>query len=171
MVYYLYLRMKEPQNTHDTKNPTVRWQAPEYTYYPKSSDWYWVLGIIALALLVYAIMAGNFLFAVLILVGSFALMMYGERHPRIVTVSISGEGVRIDDRLFPYETLHSFWIFYRAGGLKELSIESEKMLMPHLKIPLGDADPTQVRSVIVEYLPEKPQEESFIETIARRIGF
>ena len=149
----------------------ITWQTPEYAYYSKSVDWYWALVIITIALAGVAIYTYNFLFAVLIVIGAFAIAMYAVRTPRIVTVVISGQGVQIDDRLFPYDALQSFWIFYHPGRLKELSLRSEKIAMPHIKIPLGSTDPNEVRELLLKYIDEVPQTESLIDTLAHFLGF
>jgi len=155
----------------DPPKTAFTWKAPEYPYYEKSSDWYWVLGIIALALIVVAFLMKNFLFVLLVLLGAFAVVLYAVRIPRIITVTISGRGIQIDDRLFPYETLQSFWIFYRPGDHHELSLKSDRTLMPYIKIPLPDTDPNEIRELLVKYLKEAKQEESMVETLARLIGF
>ncbi len=151
--------------------PYIEWQTPEYLYYEKSADWYWTLGIVTLGLVIVAVITHNVLFASLIVVGSFALVLYAVRAPRTIMIRISGSGVRINDRLFPFEALQSFWIFYRPGGLQELSLRSQKAIMPHIKIPLGDTDPNEVREFLKQYLDEEIQHESLIDILAHIIGF
>ena len=149
----------------------IAWQTLEYLYYEKSADWYWALGIIAIGLVAVAILNHNILFAIFIIIGAFALALYAVRRPRTITIAISGEGVRIDNRLFPYEALQSFWIFYLPGGTKELSLRSQKITMPLIKIPLGDTDPNEVRELLIAYLDEKAQNESLIDALARILKF
>ncbi|KKW40533.1 MAG: hypothetical protein UY91_C0041G0006 [Parcubacteria group bacterium GW2011_GWB1_55_9] len=43
----------------------LEWKGREYDHNPKSADWYWALGIIAVAATVAAILFGNYLLAVL----------------------------------------------------------------------------------------------------------
>jgi len=89
----------------------------------------------------------------------------------MIEVTISGQGVQINNRLFPYETLQSFWIFYRPGDIKEVSFRSQKIVMTHIKVPLGNQDPNTVRKLLLEFLPEKPQKELLIDTITRVLRF
>lgn len=147
------------------------WEASEYIYYRKSPDWYWALGVITLALLIIAYLSGNFLFGALVVIGAFTVLLYGARRPNIATFKLTGAGVQIDDRLFPYDGLKSFWIFYHPGGVKELSLASEKVLVSYLKIPLGDMNPNDVRSFLLQFLPEKAQEESWIDIITHYLRF
>ena len=149
----------------------ISWRAPEYAYYQKSPDWFWAVGIIAVVLVAVAYFTSNLLFGFLIVVGGAAFALFGARKPNIIRASISNEGLHIGNRLFPYETLQSFWIFYRPGGAKELSIESQKLFMTHIKVPLGEQDPNLVREFLLQFLVEKPQKESLVDTVARLIRY
>ncbi|MEK7576575.1 MAG: hypothetical protein AAB482_02665 [Patescibacteria group bacterium] len=153
------------------KNISIAWKAPEYVYYKKSPDWYWSLGILGAALIGVALWQNNFLFALITLVGTFAIALYAVRKPRTIEIKISIKGVEIDNTLYPYESLKSFWIFYRPGGVKELSLMSEKMFMPRIAIPIGDIDPVELRDLLIQSIPETAQEESFADAIARWLGF
>jgi hypothetical protein len=161
---------KQPE-VYTEKKSRLSWRAPEYVYYEKSTDWFWALGIITATLLAIAAYQQSFVFLLLIIVGAFGILIYAVRKPVVVDISISGEGVRVADRLFLYENLKSFWIFYRPGDMKILSIESGRALIPHIHIPLGSMNPVDVRALLLEFLPEKAQEESLSDSIARWIRF
>ena len=45
----------------------INWKTIEHNHQEKSSDWYWILGIIAIATAVLSIYFGNILFAIVIL--------------------------------------------------------------------------------------------------------
>jgi len=149
----------------------ISWRAPEYVYYHKTPDWFWAVGIIGVILVAIAYFTDNLLFGFLIIVGAAAFGLYGARKPNVIRAAISNEGLHIGNRLFPYETLQSFWIFYRPGGIKELSIASQKLFMTYIKVPLGDQDPNEVREFLLQFLQEKPQKESLVDTIARLIRY
>lgn len=163
---------KEPEHTSSPKaQASISWRTPEYEYREKTTDWYWTLGIITLLLAIFAIWERNFIFFVMIIVGSFTVVLYAVKRPSIVSITISGRGVQIDDRLFPYETLQSFWIFYEIGGEKEISFKTKGAISNSLKIPLGDLDPLEVRELLLRFLPEKTQERSLVDALMKRIGF
>lgn len=162
---------QKSQKIKQEKMRSISWSAPEYTYYKKTPDWYWSLGIFGVSFIAIAIWQNNFLFALISLLGMFAIALFAVRTPRTIEVKISEKGIEIDSTLYPYESLKSFWIFYRPGGIKELSLMSEKMFMPRISIPLGDIDPTELRELLIQSLPETIQEESFADTIAHRLGF
>ena len=150
---------------------SISWQASEYAYIKKSPDWYWAVGILTIGFFAVAMIFGNMLFGVFMLLAGFTIALYGARPPRIVTCTLSAEGVRIENRVYPYESLKSFWIFYHPPQVKELSVESQKLIMPQIKIPLGDANPAEVRTYLQQFMPEHQQEESLIDTATRFLGF
>ncbi|MDP2676536.1 MAG: hypothetical protein Q8O83_02540 [bacterium] len=147
------------------------WQAPEYLYYQKGGGWYAALGGLTLILLVLAYLLNNFLFGVLIIVSSFALALYGARRPKIVIFGITVQGLRIEDRLYPYENIKSFWVNDGPPRPKEMTIIFRKGIMPRLSVPLGNADPNEVRNTLIKYIREEQQEEAFADTLGRYLRF
>ena len=51
------------------------WEIPEYTKHKRSSSWYLIMFIIALALIIYSIFTANFLFALIIILGVFIVFL------------------------------------------------------------------------------------------------
>lgn len=149
----------------------IRWEALEYEYSPKSNNWFWTVGIISVGLSVASVLLGNFLFAILILIAGFAIILAGARRPRKILFSFTSRGLEIEKRLFPYENLKSFWIHYEPPQKKFLSIEPQKIFMPMIFVPLGDINPNIVREHLLKFLKEERREESFVQTIIRLVGF
>ena len=149
---------------------TISWETLEYQFHKKSKEWFWALFIIVIGLVITAFILKNMLFAVFIILAGFTITLFSVKKPDTIKVHISGRGVQVGNRLFPYESLESFWIFYTPDGIKELSLKSKKMIMPYVKIPLGKANPVKVRRALVKYLPEKRQEESLLDMISKVLG-
>src|SRR3989344_3238199 len=147
------------------------WQAPEHVYYEKTPDWYWGFGLVVAALLFIAYITESVLFGFLIVIGGAGILLFAAPKPRTVTISVTGQGVEVDDRLFPYETLQSFWIFYRPGNRQELVLKSDRGLAHTIKIPLANANPVEIREYLLQYLPEHAEEESTLDALARILKF
>jgi hypothetical protein len=152
-------------------NKIFEWEAREFEKIPKTKEWFWAGGILSAAFLTVAIIQKNLLFAIVIVLASFVVYLYALKEPRVVSFAITSRGVKIGNRLYEFDDLESFWIFYEPPRIKELSIESKKTLMPRLEAPLGDADPVKLREALIRFLPEKKHEEDIASIIARRIGF
>ncbi|MBU1289700.1 hypothetical protein KKG85_00415 [Patescibacteria group bacterium] len=150
---------------------SLEWNAPEFFYFEKTEIWFVVSGLIAIALFLWALWTRNIFFALIIILGYFIITAYAIKKPRKIAAKITAEGIKIDRALYPYDNLKSFWIFYEPPTLKEISVLSRKKIMPHIKIPLGEQDPVAARKALIQYLPEKRQEESLTDNLSRQIKF
>ena len=146
----------------------IEWEAPEYREHKKSADWCWYLALGAVLLLIYAAYARSFLFAALVVVGWFTIMLYSTRTPKIIKIAISENGVQIEQNFYSWNNIKSFWIF---TGKSELSLELKKTLVPHIKISLGDTDPASAREILLKFIPEREQQESFVDNLSDLVKF
>jgi len=149
----------------------LEWKAPEFEYHPKNKSWVLIPGAIAVVLFIWSVLIGNYLFALLIILAYFSISIYAFKKPALVRVVITSQAIKVNQSLYEYENLSSFWIFYDSDGVKELSLKSKKTVMPYIKIPLGKENPVKVRQALIKYLSEKKQEESFIDNLFRNFRF
>jgi len=162
---------QEEKTSEQSELIDIQWQAPEFKKYEKGPGWFIILGISALLIFTIVLLMKNFIFAILIILAVFVIFIYALKEPRLVNFKISGKGITIDDKVYSYEELKSFWIFYELPQIKELSIRSKKWLMPLIKIPIEEQDPTLIRSALIKFIPEQKQEESVIDVVARNLKF
>ena len=149
----------------------INWEEYEYEFFDKSADWFWALGIITLSIAVTAIMLGNLLFAVLILIGSITLSIYAVREPELVKYEVTQRGIIIEDSLYPYGSLDSFWIEHGVRKPK-LLVVSKKRLMPHIIIPLNsEVDTDQLRDYLLDHVDEEERRESLSTKIMEYLGY
>ena len=85
--------------------------------------------------------------------------------------SVTSHGIRVGSRLYPFEDLRSFWIFYDPPLFKEISLRSKKTFMPVIRAPLGELDPIRLRHILLRFLREEEEETSVVDIIAKRLGF
>jgi len=149
----------------------MSWEAPEYSVRKKSTDWYWWVGLFAVILLGFALWQRSFLFGVFVAIAWFTMMLYAVRPPKIIRISITNQGVMVEDALHPWTTIKSFWIFHRPPLIKDLSLESKKTFMPYIKIPLGETDALAVKKLISTFIPEVEQKESIADNLSHLAGF
>jgi len=148
----------------------ISWSAPEFAHYEKNRGWFLGLFLITAILLAIAVLMKNFLFAFLIIVSVFLIYTQAKKRPRLIEFIISEKGVTIDEKLYPYNELHSFWIFEEPEA-QILSLISKKIIHPRLPIPLGDKTSEEIKEVLSIFIPLKKQEEAFSETLARKLKF
>lgn len=150
--------------------PHIYWEAPSFYYNPQKR--YLSLLIISLLSGAAALLIFNYdtLTSIFLIMSSLVLILYGTQKPTISRITISQSGILVDDRMYNYRELKSFWIEYRPGGIKELSLESARWYLPYIKIMLNNQNPVEVRSLVINFLPEKEHENSLVDHLGRKIG-
>jgi hypothetical protein len=151
-------------------NLPLKWQAPEYHHYQRSTDWFWAVGIITISIAVLAFIFHNALFGILILISASILIFFVLRQPEDIEYEISKKGITIGKELHPYLTLESFWVENRTAEPK-IILHSKKALMPYLIIPIHEDDADEMEMVLREFLEEKELVEPTSHKIMEYLGF
>ena len=71
------------------------WEGREYEHNPKSADWYWALGIVAVAGTVALVLFGNYLLAVLVVVATVAIALHAAKTPPLHRFQLTEHGLFI----------------------------------------------------------------------------
>jgi hypothetical protein len=151
----------------------LEWEGREYDHNPKSADWYWTLGIIAVATVVAALLFGNYLLAVLIIIAAAALGLHAMQHPPLHRFQLVEEGIVIGEDLHPFLRMTSFSVLEDVEGEYPpmLSIKTESWLSPHLIVPLRHEDADRVYSYFLERVDEEAHHHTFVDLVAAWLGF
>ena len=150
---------------------TLTWQAPEFEYHAKSTQWFIALWIIAAGLVAVAIITKSFFMAALVVIGAFIFHLYAVKYPRTLTISVDPKVLRIENKEYPLERFSSFWIFERQGRNYLLSLAPKKSLQMHIALLIPEEHVPRARMLLRPTLPEVEHEESIIDTLADRIRF
>ncbi len=149
----------------------ISWMASEHRHSEKSSDWFWALGILAVAGAIIALLFANVLFALLITVAATTLALLVAQPAQEISFSVTERGVLVNDTLYPYQLLKAFYIDEETEHGTLLIIDARRMLMPHLIIPLPAEYIEPVRTLIANFLPEEELHEPAAQQILEIFGF
>lgn len=159
-----------------SKLPII-WEEYHYLHYEKNSDWKWSVGIITVTIALVSFMFANVTFGVLILVGIGALLLHALQKPKILRFEINTTGIRIDQEVWSFSDLKSFWI----EDNKEFHIPSrilfqtDALIATILSLPLpistDQHDLHAIHEELVKILPEKKIGESLFQKILEYLGF
>ncbi len=149
----------------------LEWDAPEFEHTAEGGLFLFLIGAVLAIGGVGALFFKNFLFGVFLLLAGGLTISYAYRMPRQIRFAVTSRGITIGNRVYEFEGLQSFWIFYDPPLFKELNLESKKTLMPRVRVPLGDLDPLRLREILLPFLRETKHEESMIDVISKRLGF
>lgn len=149
----------------------IEWDAHEYEHKERSLDWFWAVSIISVSLAIAAIILGNIILGILILVATFALLLFINRPPNTLRVTVDEKGVTRGKIRYPYLALESFWIDTEHPH-KKIILRSAKSFVPLIIVPLGDeADVEELHEKLSLFLPEEFHTLPFIEKILEFLGF
>jgi len=150
---------------------SVTWEAPEHHHVEKGNDWFFALVIVVVSIVIVAILFNNVLLALLLGLAGGALFVSGAKKPSIIPFAVTVRGVKIDDRLYPYSTLDSFWIDEEDPRGPQLLIKSEKKLMPLMVLPIPITHIDEIESILSERLPEEELLEPLFVKVLELFGF
>ena len=148
--------------------PAIAWTAPEHEHIERGADWFAALAVIVLAIAATSVLFGNIFFAILIIVAGFTLALIARREPEVVEFALSEKGVRVGGTLHPYDEIISFWVEEDDKPL--LLIDTVQVMTPNLVIPLGDANPDEIRAYLSERADEVPMQEPLAHKLLESLG-
>lgn len=149
----------------------VTWEAPEHHHIEKGSDWFWALGIVALCGAIAAFFFGNFLFAILILIGGAAMALAAAKRPSIIPFAVSTRGIRVGDIIYPYSTLEAYFIEEENPNGPQLLLRSKRFYMPLIIMPIPEQYVHEIEDLLLGRLPEEELEEPLANKILEIFGF
>lgn len=149
----------------------ITWEAPEHHHFEKSNDWFWVLGIVAISGALAAFFLGNFLFAIVILIGAGSMALLANREPQVIKFSVTTRGIRLGERLYPYSTMESFCLDEENPLGPQLLLKSKRLYMPLLILPVPPDHIDDIDDLLIDRLPEEDLEEPFAHKVLEFFGF
>lgn len=148
----------------------LSWEAKEFHYQNKTSDWFWALGVLGITSAIASFIFGNVLFGILLLIATFVITLFATKHPQDVLFEISDRGVRIGEKLYPYQNLHSFWV-EDEGEQATLLLAAKRNLASLIVIPIETVSPYQVRTALADFLEEEEHDLPLADRFFERLGF
>jgi hypothetical protein len=133
----------------------LSWDVPEYEQHVRDRKWYIIAALIGLALIAYAIFTHNYLFALIIVIIAFIIISRDNQAPMKVRFTIEDGGIRLGQKFYEYDKFKNFSVVFRPqDDIRNLYINFNNSVRPHLSIPLKGNDPMLVRSQLLRYMKE-----------------
>ena len=154
-------------------NERLNWSALEYEERERSSDWFWALGIIVVTSSIAAIIFGNYFFAALLILSGSLLGFFAVKKPDVIFYELNNRGLKIGNRLYPYENIKSFWVQIGQPNIKPiLFVKSERIFMPIITIPIEETMAQEIHSIMLgANIAEEEMKEHPSEKIMEVLGF
>ena len=153
-----------------TRTDIMFWETIEHTHTKKTSDWYWIVSIIALIIIFASVYFENYTFAAVMLFAVVVLFMQADRDPEKLKIGMDDQGVYINKTHYPYDSLDSFYI-EDTFGTPRILIKSHKLFMPLIVIPFGDAvDRDDLEHFLGYYIDKEKLHESGLQILLESLG-
>ncbi len=147
----------------------ISWHVDTHQHQERSNDWYWGLGLVAVAGAGLAVFFGNTLFAIIILLALGSLGFLVARGPREHEVRVTSRGLHLDGTLYRWNGIDSFWVSESRDP--HLLVTTRGILHPQLIIPIGDSNRARnVREYLRRVTKEEEQEPHVGHHLAQMLG-
>lgn len=146
------------------KTVLLNYVTEEHAYYHRSVDFYWALGLIALAIAVLAFILKDGLFGILILIGAGLYGYSSWKKPQEVSVVITDKDISFGEDIYPMDKIAYFRVM-DIKGEKELVLNIRRTYHPVVSISIPDGLDAPVREVLSPMVEENT---SLVPHIGRR---
>ncbi|MDO8509580.1 MAG: hypothetical protein Q7S24_00370 [bacterium] len=136
-----------------------QWTVNEYERHERDRRWYIVMGFICVTLVVYALIAANYLFAMIIVLFAIITFMHDMVEPMEIPFLITNTGIVLGKKYYRYSELENFWMIYDPPAIKNLYFTLNSVVKHRLQVPLEDNDPRPIRDYLNEFLEEDLEQE------------
>lgn len=147
-----------------------QWSVNEYESHERTPFWFIGIMGIGIALVIYGMFSGNFLFSLIIILAAIILFLQSHQKANEVDFQITELGVVVGAKFYSYSELGNFYIIYNPPEIKTLYIETNSPVRPIIRVDLMSQNPVSVRSSLRMYLTEdiEKEEEPLSDTFARQ---
>lgn len=154
----------------------LNWSALEYEEKERSVDWFWALGVIVVAGSIASILFANYFFAMLLIIGGILLGFFAIKKPEMVPYELNAKGFKIKERIYPYDTLKSFWVQVKVPNTEiikpTLFLKSSRILLPILSIPIEESSAQKIKEIMLaQNIVEEEMHEHPSDKIMENLGF
>jgi hypothetical protein len=133
----------------------IGWSVHEFNQHEKTKTWYVSAAVIGILLLIYCYFTSNFLFAIIIILGSIIIVSTDGQEPEQVRIVLTTEGIVVGRKFYDYDEIKNFSIVYKPRiEVKNLYLEFKNSFKHRLSIPLNDMNPLPIRENLLKYLTE-----------------
>lgn len=155
----------------NTGRVLLRWTFREFRPIKRNPVWWVAAGIITAVIVVWATLSGNFLFALILLIGAVLFVNETRRQPRRLDCHLTTSGVVVGKKFWRWSELTNFWIAYHPPRVTNLYLVPKNPFDPRVTVPLEKTNPLTVREHLTKYLTEdlSREDEPTSEAIARAL--
>ena len=148
----------------------LSWSALEFEEKDRHPDWVWYAGLIFGIAAILSFFYKNIFFGIFLVIAGVAVIIFAQRKPKRLTVTLGEKDIKIDDEFIAYARVRQFWID-ETGKPDKLLLLVKGGFVPIVALPLEGVTADAVRTKMTKHAPEQLLRESVGIKIAERLGF
>lgn len=159
------------EDYYDAPDEPIEWTASEYVAHQKTTKWYAMLMLAALAgaLLAY-VLTKDVISAVSIVLLALVFAFAAARKPRVLTYRLDASGITIGEKVYSYGQFRSFAVA-DEGPFSSIALAPLKRFMPVLSIYYEPADEERIVQMLADRLPLEAHRRDAIDSLLHKIRF
>ena len=130
------------------------WGFLEHDRHERGMWWYIITSVVLLALIAYSIYDQNYLLTVILVLALLVFVITELRGPDTRTFSAYEDGLQVGTAFYPFTEIRNFFIIYEPPDVKMLYFDPKSIFRPMVGVPILDEDPNDLRTVLLEFIPE-----------------
>lgn len=130
----------------------LSWQAYGRPYRKRSVEYYTNALLIGLSIEIILFLFSQYLLMLVVFALAFLAFALAIVPPHLAYYRISEQGIRVEDYFYIWDELYDFY-FMRHNGLDVLHVRTKTYFPGELTIVLGDIPVSQVKMVMMHFLP------------------
>ena len=160
----------QPQDENAPKVESYAWEASEFVHHEKPASWYAGLWLVAAIICAILGLLQQWLSIVVVIVMTFAVIVYSKKEPRTLQYSLDEHGVSINGNNSPYALFKSYSVQPEVGW-QEIDLEPARRFAPRLTLISDGDEMQQIEAVLSKHLPRLDRDPDWIERLSRYLKF
>lgn len=150
--------------------PTLAWEAPEYEFVERDTEWFVALGIIGVSAAAAAFLLKNQIFGLLLIIATATVMLFAKRPPKKVHFQLNEQGVKMEQKTYLFSDINAYWVEAYTENAGRLLLRSANRFTPLIIIPIENISPETIANTLRTILPEEELSEPLLEKILHYLG-
>lgn len=159
---------EEAEPSREQETSLVTWEASEYIVGEKNVLWFVGLGLVAAALIVFAVITDAWTFVALIVVAAIALIVYAFRPSPPIAYELTNAGVHASNRFYGYADFKSFG-YLKDGAHNAVILIPKKRFSPGMTIYFPEEQGEKIIDVFGARLPMQDVKLDIIDKLIRKL--
>ena len=148
----------------------ITWSSFEYYEKERNNDWFWALGVIIIAASITSIIFKNYFFAIFIILSGILIVIFALKKPELVSYELNEKGLKIKERIYPYDKIKSFWV--QKETPPTLFIKTERLIMPIISMDIEYSSADEIKNFLLKNkVSTEEMKEHVSDKIMNSVGF